>query len=171
MKTKFIAVALVVFASAMAFAQDKTTLGIGLGFDYGGIGANFTTYAGKNFGLFGGLGYAIADVGFNVGAKIRLAPESRVAPFLTGMYGYNAAVAVTNATQYNKVFYGPSFGFGLDIKGRPGRNGFWSIALLVPVRGSDVDNYLADLRSKGVVIGSLPSVALSIGYRFILKEF
>jgi hypothetical protein len=171
MKSKWIVAAFALLSHGMAIAQDKTTIGIGLGFDYGGIGANLTTYASKNFALFGGLGYAIADVGFNVGAKIRLAPESRVAPFLTGMYGYNAAVAVTNATQYNKVFYGPSFGFGLDFRGRPERHGFWTVALMVPVRGSDVDNYLNDLRSKGVVIGSLPSVALSIGYRFIINEF
>jgi hypothetical protein len=171
MKTKIIVLTLSFFSSATLWAQDKTAFGIGAGFDYGGIGVNLTGYANKNVALFGGVGYAIAGAGFNGGIKIRFATESRIVPFLTGMYGYNAAVAVTNATQYNKIFYGPSFGFGLDFRGRPEKRGYWSLALLVPVRGSDVDNYLNDLRSKGVVIGSLPSVAVSIGYRFIINEF
>lgn len=56
MKSKMFFAAFILFSGLLAKAQDKTTLGIGLGFDYGGIGANLTTYAGKNFGLFGGLG-------------------------------------------------------------------------------------------------------------------
>ncbi|HLZ17714.1 MAG TPA: hypothetical protein VKQ08_11765 [Cyclobacteriaceae bacterium] len=148
---------------------DKATFGLGIGLDYGGFGANFSVYPAKNFGLFGGAGYALAGVGYNVGAKIRFMSEtSRIVPFLNGMYGYNTAFVVTNATQYNKFFYGPSVGFGFDFH-KPRRNGYLSLGLVIPIRGSDVDNYIADLRSQGIVISNPSPVALSIGYRFILQ--
>jgi hypothetical protein len=148
---------------------DKATFGIGAGLDYGGFGANLSVYPSKNFGLFGGVGYALAGVGYNVGAKVRfISEESRVVPFLTGMYGYNTAFVVTNATQLNKFFYGPSFGVGFDFH-RPQKTGYMSLGITVPVRGSDVDNYIADLRSQGVVISSPSPVTISIGYRFILQ--
>jgi len=152
---------------------DKVNLGIGAGLDYGGIGVDLLFYPHQNFGLFAGAGYAIAGVGFNAGVKYRFIPKkqpSNIAPYVIAMYGYNAAVAVTDASQFNKLFYGPSFGAGLDFGLRPGRRGYWSAALLVPVRSSEAKEYVNDLEeNEGVEfgIGLLP-VAFSIGYRLTL---
>jgi hypothetical protein len=87
-----------------------------------------------------------------------------------GMYGYNAAIAVFNATEYNRFFYGPSFGIGIDFPKRFVRNGYWSIALLVPIRGPEAKDYINDLEENHGVdftIGLLP-VAFSFGYKFLL---
>src|ERR1700761_7927674 len=73
---------------------DVNSLGIGLGEDYGGIGINYTVYPQTNIGLFGGVGYALAGVGYNFGVKLRTNP-SLATLFVMFMYGYNAAVAVT----------------------------------------------------------------------------
>lgn len=153
---------------------DKVNLGIGAGLDYGGLGADLLFYPHQNVGLFAGAGYAIAGFGFNAGVKYRFIPKkqpSGIAPYAIAMYGYNAAVAVSGASQFNKLFYGPSFGAGLDFGLRPGRRGYWSAALLVPIRSSEAKEYIEDLENNEGVefgIGLLP-VAFSIGYRIILK--
>jgi len=149
----------------------NTTIGLGVGLDYGGIGANILYYPVDQIGLFAGVGYAFAGAGYNVGAKFRLNAKKdspKISPYLMGMYGYNAAIAVKNASNFNKLFYGPTFGFGVDFKPKDkGRNGYWSLALLVPIRGSDVDQYIEYLENNNNIEfqnGLLP-IGFSIGYR------
>ncbi len=86
------------------------------------------------------------------------------------MYGYNAAIAVSNATEYNKLFYGPTFGFGIDYRSSKESIGYWSFAILVPIRSSDVDNYIDDLKTNhgATFSSSLSPIGISLGYRFIL---
>lgn len=150
---------------------DKASIGLGMGLDFGGFGANILAYPQKNIGIFGGLGYALAGVGFNVGAKLRLASnsvKSKISTYGLIMYGYNASISVKNATELNKLFYGPSVGIGFDTKPHPSTGNYWSIALLVPFRSSDVDNYIDDLKQNhGVEFDNeLIPVAFTIGYRF-----
>jgi hypothetical protein len=152
---------------------DKATIGLGMGLDYGGFGANFLYYPQKNIGLFVGGGYAIVDFGFNGGIKLRLVsdkPSAKISPYLLAMYGYNAVIGVSNATEYNKIFYGPSLGFGFDFS-RPEKRGYWAVALIIPLRGSEVNTYIDDLKDNhGVTFkNDLLPIAVSIGYRFILK--
>ncbi len=81
---------------------DQLSIGIGGGLDYGGFGGNLSYYPLNNVGLFGGVGYALAGVGFNAGVKYRYIPkkpDARVRPFALAMYGYNAAIVVINASQ------------------------------------------------------------------------
>jgi len=153
---------------------DKITIGLGLGMDYGGIGGSLLIYPQTNFGLFLGGGYALAGFGYNVGVKIRLITErhtSIISPYLIGMYGYNSAIVITNATDYSKLFYGPTFGFGMDFRSRRARIGYWTLAILFPIRGSDVSNYIDDLKNNhgATFSNDLSPVAFSIGYRFILN--
>jgi hypothetical protein len=148
--------------------NDKVSLGIGAGFDYGGIGANVLVYPHNNLGFFAAGGYALAGFGYNVGVKARLTASSKFHPYLTAMYGYNTSIVVSNATQFNKIFYGTTFGFGVDFRSRSNR--YFTLGLLIPVRGSDVDNYMNQMKSMGVSFSnSLPPVGLSIGYRFVLQ--
>jgi hypothetical protein len=150
---------------------DKGALGLGLGFDYGGIGINYTAYPAANIGIFGSVGYAIAGAGYNFGVKFRTNPK-KVTPFIMFMYGYNAAIAVSGnntGTNLNKIFYGPTAGIGIDLKSRSGR-GYWSFALTIPIRNQDANNYMDELtRDYGITFGNrLSPVGFSVGYRFIL---
>jgi len=152
---------------------DQVSIGIGAGLDYGGIGGNLNYYPTKSIGLFGGLGYAIAGVGFNGGLKFRYIPkkpEARVRPYGLAMYGYNAGIAVLNASQHNKLFYGPSFGAGMDIHRSPQKRGYWSISIFVPVRKPEVNDYIDSLINNfGVSYqNTLFPVAVSIGYKIII---
>lgn len=157
-----------------SFSSDMSSFGIGFGLDYGGIGGNLLYYPQRNVGLFLGVGYAFAGFGYNLGMKLRLIGEKHSSPataYLIGMYGYNAAIAVSNADQFNKLFYGPSIGFGLDYKSNPSKLSYWTFSLLFPIRGSEVDDYITDLKNNhGVEFkNDLLPIAISVGYRFILN--
>jgi hypothetical protein len=183
MRKLIISLALLLFISISVQSQnstnetymhDKLSFGLGAGLDFGGFGGNLLFYPQKNVGLFAGAGYAIAGFGYNFGAKIRFVKEDqqpKIAPYITAMYGYNAAIAVTNATDFNKLFYGPSFGAGVDFKSKPEAKGYWTMGLLIPLRSADVDDYMDDLEDNhGVEFksGLLP-IAISVGYRFVIN--
>jgi len=154
---------------------DQISLGLGMGFDYGGFGGNLLFYPQQNIGLFAGVGYAIAGTGFNAGIKARLLNKKgnqKLRPYLMAMYGYNAAIAVSGAEQYNKLFYNFSFAVGFDYCRNPTlKKNFWSFALTIPVRGEEVQEYMDDLKDNhGVEFkNSLPPVGVSIGYHIVFK--
>ncbi|MCP4311140.1 MAG: hypothetical protein GY790_07760 [Bacteroidetes bacterium] len=152
---------------------DKISIGLGVGLDYGGIGGNLSFYPVQSLGIFGGAGYALAGVGVNGGLKYRYIPkkpDARVRPYALAMYGYNAAIAVLNAYQYNKLFYGPTLGAGVDIMRKSMRRGYWSLAVLVPFRGDEVNDYIEDLEnSHGADFSnSLLPVTITLGYKYII---
>lgn len=152
---------------------DPISLGIGLGQNFGGIGGKLLIYPQQNIGFFGGLGYAMAGVGYNVGTKVRFFSKKnpRTNFYLTGMYGYNATVTIKNENQYNKIFYGPTFGFGIDTGKRSYKKGYWTMALLFPFRDAEVDDYFDDLEDNhGVKFeNSLLPFTFSFGYHFALN--
>ena len=112
--------------------------------------------------------------GYNAGAKIRLVSKkstAKVHPYFIGMYGYNTVIVITNASQYNKFFYGPTFGFGLDFRSNFANSGYWSLALLIPIRGSEVNAYMDDLKTNHNIEfkNDLLPIGISFGYRFIIN--
>jgi hypothetical protein len=159
---------------ALPIPTDIISLGVGFGLDYGGIGLNLMVYPQKNIGLFGGVGYAFAGIGYNAGFKLRfIATESKsiVVGYFTGMYGYNAALLVENASEYNKLFCGVTLGAGIDLRSKTKKGGYWSFAVLLPFRSSEVDAYLDDLETNHNVElkNDFLPVAFSIGYRIIIE--
>jgi hypothetical protein len=154
---------------------DKVSIGIGAGLDYGGCGGNVIYYPIKNVGLFGGVGYALAGAGYNVGVKYRYIPDkpnSKIDPFGMIMYGYNAAIAVLNASEYNKLFFGPTLGIGIDFHRKPMNKGYWSFALLIPIRSSAVNEYMDDLENNhgAEFQNRLFPVGITVGYKFIIHK-
>ena len=153
---------------------DNLSFGIGMGLDLGGFGGSLLYYPHKNIGVFAGVGYALIGVGYNAGVKLRLLskkPTSRVNPYFLLMYGYYASIKVKNSTDLNKMFYGPTFGVGLDYKPKFKGIGYWSFALLIPIRAPEVDDYIEYLRNKKRVSfdHELLPFGVSIGYRFIIN--
>jgi len=152
---------------------DKLNLGLGFGFDYGGFGGNLTFYPQKNIGVFFGGGYALAGFGYNAGIKYRFLssnPSSRFTPFLMAMYGYNAAVHVSNASQLDKIFYGPTVGVGCDLGSHLKGKGAWSLAIFVPIRSSEPNDYIDHLQNDyGITFkNKLIPIGFSVGYKFNL---
>jgi len=153
---------------------DMISIGLGFGFDHGGFGANVLAYPQKYIGLFAGGGYALAGFGYNIGAKVRIVPpRAKVNPYIMGMYGYNSAIVVSGAASLDKLFYGPTVGLGLDLRPNKDNWGYWTFAVLVPIRNSDVDDYRKDLEDNhGVVFKSgLMPIGFSMGCRIIINRF
>jgi hypothetical protein len=68
------------------------------------------------------------------------------------------------------VFYGPSFGFGVAIRQKWEKRGYFTIALIVPVRKNDVKDYFDLMQKRGVEFtNNLLPVAFSIGYHIIMN--
>lgn len=154
--------------------SDKFSLGIGFGLDYGGIGGNLLAYPQRNIGLFVGAGYALAGVGFNCGIKARIITKNYsypLAPFIVGMYGYNAVIKVSNAEHLNKIFFGPTVGFGFDLHPRNLSGGYFSFGFLLPIRGDEVNNYIQNLEDNHNVTfeRELLPFGISIGFRVVIK--
>jgi len=146
---------------------EKLSFGLGAGLDYGGFGANLLLYPQRNIGFFFGAGYALADFGYNGGIKLRRNPITRTAPYLIAMYGYNTAVLVKNSLELNRLFFGPSIGFGIDFK-RSISNRYLTAGILFPIRSKDSYNYINDLKGRGVKFNNdLLPITLSLGYRII----
>lgn len=155
---------------------DVISIGLGFGQDYGGFGVHMIVYPQQNIGIFGGLGSRLDDLGYNVGVKFRLVsqkPTAKVNPYAIAMYGYNAAFVVGHVLSaylhsYDKLFYGPTIGVGIDLKFKPRSKFYYSFGLNLPVRGSQVDDYINDLRTNyGLdVTNDLPPVTFSVGLKY-----
>ncbi len=164
-----------VVKKTVAMLIDKNSFGVGGGFEYGGFGIEETYYPQKNIGIFCGGGYALVGVGYNIGFKFRNISDKIASHFVQSlliMYGYNAAIKVTNSTDLNKMFYGVTVGVGLDFRNNLIKNfGYWSFALYYPFRGSEVDNYINELKKNYnfQTSNNLLPFGVSFGYKFIIN--
>jgi hypothetical protein len=153
---------------------DKLSVGLGIGQDFGGFGGNILYYPQRNFGLFCGIGYNLASVGYNLGIKSRVAIGSSSSHLLISalaMYGYNAVIRVADMRELNKVFYGATVGVGLDYKPFEYSDDYISVSLFVPFRSSEVQDYMDYLEQVyGMVFeqGLFP-ISFSFGYRIVFQ--
>lgn len=150
---------------------DKFTLGLGVGLDYGGVGASAVYYPHKSVGVFGSAGYAIEGIGYNAGIKLRNLPAERktAVPFFTAMYGYHTVVSVKNTPQYSGFAYGFTLGGGVDVYLSKRSNNYLSAAVLVPLRQQRVINRIHFLQNQQREDSpNLWPVMFSVGYKIPL---
>lgn len=156
-------------ANAAPSGELLTYFGAGLGIPYGGIGFRVTVTLDKGQDVqpvgFLALGYALSGVGYNVGAAIRIRPEQRLVPVVSAMYGYNAAIKVIGLSEYDKVYYGPTFGVGMEI-GVANEGAHIQLEINVPFRSRAFTEDLNALQRNPQVTGLRdPSpLAFAIGY-------
>ncbi len=148
--------------------SQNSSIGIGMGLEYGGFGVNGTFISESGFGGFFGAGYIIAGIGINAGIQYSFNPDNKTHPFLMAMYGYNAAIVVknafTNSNEFSEIYYGPSFGGGVNIKNK--KNNIWRISLSIPVRTSEFQDDMDDLKNSGVSFNEALPIAIGVGYNF-----
>jgi hypothetical protein len=145
----------------------KGDFGVGIGLDYGGLGGRITYLPVKRLGLFFAGGYAFAGFGYNAGFHLRAAPDKRVSFIANLMYGYNAAIQVSGAPQFDKLYYGASITAGVMLRSRRDENNFFTIELGVPFRSQAFDNDYTSLRNNpSVRMGPVSPVTFSLGYHF-----
>jgi len=150
--------------------NNQVYLGLGLGFDYGGIGAKIEYLPVKNVGVFAGLGYNILGVGWNVGATYKIMPDKKVSVNPMVFYGYNGGSQVIGAPEYEMISYGVTAGVNVGIKmGKRGNK--LSAGLFVPFRSQKfMDNYDAIKNDYRVTLQTeLLPIAVGVGYNFKLN--
>jgi hypothetical protein len=173
MKKLFIlALSCAMYAGTNIKAQDSlyvgNSLGVGLGMDYGGIGMRYTFSANRTIGVFGAVGSNLVDLGFNAGLIARLNPGKKTCVYGIGMYGYNGVIKVKGASEYNKTYYGPTFGLGIEFHARNKTQNFFNFELLVPLRPSSFRDDIDYLKNNNIVEFKnepLP-IGFSLGYHF-----
>ncbi|MFA6149755.1 MAG: hypothetical protein WC716_00455 [Chitinophagaceae bacterium] len=139
---------------------DDINLGLGFGLDKGGLGVNGIYYPRPNIGVLAGVGYigmGYRDIGMGYCAGIKLRylfcrSTPVFSPFLLGIYGRNSLISSTlysgKDTSYHseKVFNGFTFGLGFDLRIRPMKIGYFSIACTLPLESKKYNQHVANVR-------------------------
>lgn len=143
----------------------SSNLGIGGGIDYGGIGLRYSYLPDKHVSIFIAGGYNFFEFAYNTGMCYRIAPETKISPYIGIMYGYNGVIMIENAEWYNKTYYGASITFGIEPFRRRSRN-FWNFELIIPIISQQFQDDWNDIKANpGIVIkNDLMPVLFSIGY-------
>jgi hypothetical protein len=145
-------------------------VGVGAGFDYGGFGVKLELVPAKHFGLFGGMGYNLHSIAWNLGGSYKLLPDKKVSPTLCAFYGYNGVLILKNGSNnYDGITsYGLTLGGGVDIKfGR--KNNKLSFNLFLPFRSKEFMDSYESLKNQNSYTTDLLPVTISIGYNFNAK--
>ncbi len=145
-------------------------LGFGLGMDYGGlIGAQMGYSPIKYLDLFGSIGYALINVGWEFGVRgyfVSKTKKHTFRPYGKAMYGYNAVIVIEGASEYNKIYYGPTVGAGVELRfGREKVHGF-NIDINVPIRSDKFNTDFNELNNNPNIteMGKPLPIAISMGY-------
>ena len=168
-RSMFIIIVLMFMGSHIYGQKDQQAyFGIGMGLDYGGIfGGKIEYLPAKNFGLYGGLGYNLLSIGWNVGATYKILPDSKVSPNLMVFYGYNGVSKVEGAPEYEMTSYGVTIGGNLDIKVGSNGNKF-SVGVFVPFRSQKFKDNYEEMKNdpRLEMKNELMPFAISVGYNF-----
>ena len=176
---KILPILISLFAGITINAQDshlssmkgESSLGIGIGLPYGGlIGVRFGTNLADNLSLFGGLGYQIVGVGYNIGLLKDFESSSSTQFYLTSMYGTNVGIQTQGLSEYNELYTGVTLGAGIKINSRKTEGNFWDVGLLIPIRSSNFKSDRDQIKNDPRIdrfIDPLP-VLITLGYNFNL---
>lgn len=150
--------------------EGELSFGLGIGLPYGAIGVRFGKNVIDGLNLYGGIGYQFVGIGYSLGVLKDFKSNSATQFYINGMYGSNAAIKVVGLEEYDKIYVGPSFGFGIKVNSRRKEGNFWDIGLLVPFRSSsfqdDIDVIKNDPRVAEFKEAS--PVLIVLGYNFNL---
>lgn len=152
------------------FRETKTVnvnIGIGMGLDYGGLGGKLSVQPVPQVSIFGGLGYNLNGMGYNVGIAGRFLPEAKACPYVSLMYGYNGVVVIDGMSSENKTYYGVSLGAGVELKTRNGK--FWNFELILPFRSEEYHDQIDRLMNDPNIEMTEPlPITIAVGYHFPL---
>ena len=162
-------------AQNRAYNKQNLYVGAGMGFDYGGLGAKLEFLPIKHLGIFGGVGYNLLSVGWNVGGSFKLLPDKKVTPTLSAFYGYNGALKteiIGPGLHFVEDYtsQGITFGGGVDIKfGRRGHK--LTTSLLIPIREKDFRDKYNEVKDSPYfdIERKLLPIGISVGFNFALQ--
>lgn len=148
---------------------DVTTLGMGLGLTYGGLGMKFTRNFNEYVGLMAGVGYNFDNLGYNIGTQLYLPSQSKAQAYVSAMYGTNGVIIVDDlyGDSFKESYTGVSFGFGINLRSKRTKGNFVELGLIVPIHGSDYKDDWDDIKNTSGIETTDPwPVLINVGYNF-----
>ncbi len=145
-------------------------LGVGLGQHYGGVfGFDVAYWAAPWLSGFVAGGWAVADFSYQTGIQFNLPTTKRASPFITAMYGMNAAIHIKDMEKLDQVYTGPTVGAGVILKQRNWYN-HWLFSVNLPLRSQQFrDDWDAVKRMPNVVVVQDPwPITLGVGFHLKL---
>lgn len=155
------------------YFYDKVSLGIGLGMDYGGIGAKLAFYPNKYLGFYLSGGYNLNGLTYNAGVQARLFWQVKnyfIIPYISVGYGYNSVVIAEHLTA--QEYYGMTFSAGIQYKSEANKDVYYSFGLTYGSETKAALDYIKYLESIGYEFKAKPlPIGISFGLHFILSRF
>lgn len=89
--------------------------------------------------------------------------------FITGMYGYNAAIHVEGREELDALYYGPTLGAGLILNQRNNEH-YWRFSVNVPFRPDEFEADWQAIKDRpNIEVKQEPwPITLGIGFHFNL---
>ncbi|WP_139793828.1 hypothetical protein [Reichenbachiella faecimaris] len=180
MKKTILALGLTLLIISMGYSKpgrgsyktaDMTTLGLGVGLTYGGIGGKLTHNFGESLGVMAGLGYNFDGAAYNLGMQFYIPSKTKAQGYVSAMYGTNGVILVedTYAGNLSNSYQGVSFGFGVNLRSKRTKGNFLELGLIVPVRSSEFNEDWDALKNiPGLDTTDPWPVLINIGYNFRL---
>jgi hypothetical protein len=156
--------------SPRRFSDTGFIFGLGIGQPYGGLGVQLQYRITPVLGVFGGYGTVLAGTSGNAGVVVRLSPQTLFCPFLTGMYGYNAAIYVKGASKYDEIYYGTTFGIGAEFRSRY-KSRYFSLQVLLPQRSQEFQEDLEALLSDPRIVPIFLPWPITVALGFLFEMF
>lgn len=159
-------------AQHLSTSKGQSSLGIGLGLPYGGIGMKLGYNTSDHVTFFGGLGYNMVGIGANGGVQLSIPSEKQSEFYFTGMYGYNSVIISKDKSVMGGIFAGPSLGIGLKINSMSTKGNYWDVGLLGPIRSQKYKNAIQEIeRSRNMRLESKPwPVLFYFGYNYNISK-
>lgn len=150
--------------------KNRTSVGLGVGLPYGAIGLRLGTNIATGANLFGGVGYMVSGIGYNIGLRKDFDSERASQFYMTGMYGTNAAIKVVGLPEYDQVYIGATFGLGIKVNSRKNEGNYWDMGMLIPVRSSEynADENRASTDPRVTSFTRASPVLITVGYNFTM---
>lgn len=145
-------------------------LGVGFGLDYGGLlGLQIGIAPAKHLTFFGGLGYYVQGLGWQVGIKGLFVPKTTLKgtrPYIKMMYGTHSQIQVEGAEEFNEIYKGFTAGFGIEFRGGKKKQNGLDLDLNIPLRTPEFWDDYNDLQNNSSIefTNSLLPVTVSIGF-------
>lgn len=155
-------------AQHLSSSKNSSSLGLGLGLPYGGLGMKLAYNTADQVTLFGALGYNMVGIGVNAGIQLSLPSEKQSEFYFTGMYGYNAVIINKIKSEMGGIFAGPSVGMGLKINSLTTKGNYWDVGLLAPIRSQKYKNAVLEIqRNPNATLESKPwPILIYVGYNY-----
>ena len=145
-------------------------IGFGIGLDYGGIiGAKIEFIPLNHLGIFASAGIQLSGFGWQIGVigyMIKKTNKRGFRPYLKFMFGTNASIYVMDMEELNKLYLGPSFGVGMEIRFGGAKRSGLNVDLNFPIRSQKYkDDWEAIKNNPALEVVSEPlPFTISVGY-------